>query len=181
MIRTITAMKPEYLESSLNLVEKVFTDHENAQEGRTVRALVEEIRSKEYYLPELELLMLQDGEPVGYVMFSRFHIEGRYTNRLLLLSPAAVRPDLQRQHISRELIEYGFAKGREMGFTAVMVEGNPANYRARGFVTSANHGVTAAESVHLPHPDCMMICELVPGGLEGIHGQVDYNIYETLT
>ena len=54
-MRTITSMKPEYLLPSLELVEQVFTEHENAEEGRTVRALVEEIRSKKYYLPELEL------------------------------------------------------------------------------------------------------------------------------
>lgn len=179
-MRTITAMKPEYLLPSLELVEQVFTDHENADEGRLVRRLVEEIRSKKYYLPELELLMLEDGEPVGYVMFSRFHIEGRYEDRFLLLSPAAVRTDLQRQHISRDLIEYGFARAAEMGYTAVMVEGNPQNYRSRGFVTSAPFGITAAESVHLPHPDCMMVKELVPGGLEGMHGEIDYAIYDTL-
>ncbi|MBQ7848249.1 MAG: N-acetyltransferase, partial [Clostridia bacterium] len=75
-MREITSMRPEFLTSSLELVEKVFTEYENEQEGRTVRRLVEEIRSKKDYLPELELLMLEDGEPVGYVMFSRFHIEG---------------------------------------------------------------------------------------------------------
>ncbi|MBQ8201158.1 MAG: N-acetyltransferase [Clostridia bacterium] len=180
-MREIISMKPEYLLPSLELVEQVFTDHENAEEGRTVRSLVEEIRSKEYYLPELELLMLEDGVPVGYVMFSRFHIEGRYTDRLLLLSPAAVRTDLQRQHISRDLIEYGFEKARAMGFTAAMVEGNPANYHSRGFETSAPHGIVAGEKIHLPHVDCLMVKELVPGGLDGIQGTVDYSCYDTLS
>lgn len=180
-MREITAMKPEYLRSSLELVERVFTEHENAQEGKLVRSLVEEIRCKKYYLPELELLMLEDGEPVGYVMFSRFHLGGKFDDRLLLLSPAAVRTDLQRQHICRDLIEYGFDRAREMGFTAVIVEGNPANYRARGFVTSTLHGIVPSENVHLPHPDCLMVRELVPGGLQGISGEVDYGMYEALT
>ena len=181
-MRTITAMKPEYLLPSLDLVEQVFTDHESPEEGRTVRALVEEIRGKPYYLPELELLMLEDGAPVGYVMFSRFHIEGRYTDRLVLLSPAAVRTDLQRQGISRELIEHGLRKAADMGFTAAMVEGNPANYRSRGFVTSKLHGIVAAPSVGLPHEDCLMVMPLIPGGLEGIHGEVEYaSTYDALT
>ena len=180
-MRTITAMKPEYLLPSLELVEQVFTEHENADEGRLVRALVEEIRSKEYYLPELELLMLEDGEVIGYVMFSRFHIEGKYEDRLVLLSPAAVKTSCQRQGISRELIEYGLKKAAEMGFTAAMVEGNPANYRARGFKTSANFGIVAGPNIHLPHVDCLMVAELVPGGLEGMQGEVDYSIYNTLS
>ncbi|MBQ4579172.1 MAG: N-acetyltransferase [Clostridia bacterium] len=180
-MRTITSMKPEYLLPSLELVEQVFTEHENAQEGALVRRLVEEIRSKKYYLPELELLMLEDGVPVGYVMFSRFHIEGRYEDRLVLLSPACVRTDLQRQGISRELIEYGKRRAAEMGFTAAMVEGNPANYRSRGFNTSARHGIIAGPNIHLPHEDCLMVAELVPGGLTGIHGMVDYGFYDVLS
>ena len=179
-MRTITSMKPEYLLPSLELVEQVFTEHENADEGKLVRRLVEEIRSKKYYLPELELLMLEDGEVVGYVMFSRFHIEGKYTDRLVILTPAAVKTSLQRQGISRELITYGLRKAAEMGFTAALVEGNPANYRARGFQTSANHGIVAGPNIHLPHVDCLMVTELVPGGLEGITGEVDYGMYETL-
>ena len=180
-MRTITPMKPEYLLPSLELVEQVFTEHENADEGRLVRALVEEIRSKEYYLPELELLMLEDGEVIGYVMFSRFHIEGKYEDRLVLLSPAAVKTSCQRQGISRELIEYGLKKAAEMGFTAAMVEGNPTNYRARGFQTSANFGIVAGPNIHLPHVDCLMVAELIPGGLEGMQGEVDYSIYNTLS
>ena len=179
-MRTITSMQPEYLLPSLELVEQVFTEHENADEGKLVRRLVEEIRSKKYYLPELELLMLEDGEVVGYVMFSRFHIEGKYTDRLVILTPAAVKTNLQRQGISRELIDYGLRKAAEMGFTAALVEGNPANYRARGFQTSANHGIVAGPNIHLPHVDCLMVAELVPGGLEGITGMVDYGMYETL-
>ena len=179
-MRTITSMQPEYLLPSLELVEQVFTEHENADEGKLVRRLVEEIRSKKYYLPELELLMLEDGEVVGYVMFSRFHIEGKYDDRLVILTPAAVKTSLQRQGISRELITYGLRKAAEMGFTAALVEGNPANYRARGFQTSANHGIVAGPNIHLPHVDCLMVTELVPGGLEGITGEVDYGMYETL-
>ena len=113
-MRTITSMKPEYLLPSLELIEQVFTTQYNADEGKVVRALVEEIRSKKYYLPELELLMLEDGEIIGYVMFSRFHIEGKYTDRLVILTPAAVRGDRQRQGISKELIEYGKRKAAEI-------------------------------------------------------------------
>ena len=179
-MRTITSMQPEYLLPSLELVEQVFTEHVNADEGKLVRRLVEEIRSKKYYLPELELLMLEDGEVVGYVMFSRFHLGGKYDDRLVILTPAAVKTSLQRQGISRELITYGLRKAAEMGFTAALVEGNPANYRARGFQTSANHGIVAGPNIHLPHVDCLMVTELVPGGLEGITGEVDYGMYETL-
>lgn len=34
--------------------------------------------------------------------------------------------------------------------------------------------------VGLPAPECLMVQELVPGGLEGIHGQVCYSDYQCL-
>ena len=77
MERTITAMREKYLKPSLDMIEQVFSEWENPEEGKTVRRLVEEIRAKKYYLPELELLMLNAAdEIIGYAMFSRFHLEG---------------------------------------------------------------------------------------------------------
>ncbi len=181
MKRYIKSMEDKYLLPSLELVEAVFTAHSDAEEGKLVRSLVEEIRAKKFYLPELELVMVNETDsPIGYCMFSRFHLEGKYENELLLLSPVAVKTEFQRQHISKELIEYGFEKAAAMGYKAVIVEGNPMNYRSRGFVTSAEFGITAHESVGLPAPECLMVKALVPGGLDGIHGIVEYSFYEAL-
>ena len=180
-MRIIKSMEEKYLLPSLELVEAVFTAHSDAEEGKLVRSLVEEIRGKRFYLPELELVMVDENdEVIGYVNFARFHLDGKYEEELLLLSPVAVKTELQRQHISKELIEYGFEKAAALGYKAVIVEGNPQNYRSRGFVTSAPFGITAHESVGLPAPECMMVKELIPGGLEGIHGQVCYADYECL-
>ena len=180
-MRIIKSMEDKYLLPSLELVEAVFTAHSDAEEGKLVRSLVEEIRGKRFYLPELELVMVDENdEVIGYVNFARFHLDGKYEEELLLLSPAAVKTELQRQHISKELIEYGFEKAAALGYKAVIVEGNPQNYRSRGFVTSAPFGITAHESVGLPAPECMMVKQLIPGGLEGIHGQVCYADYECL-
>lgn len=177
----IRSIEPRDIGPSLALVESVFTAHQNPREGQTVRRLVEEIRAKKYYLPELELLMTDAaGEIIGYAMFSRFHIEGRYESELLLLSPVAVRTDLQRQHISKMLIEEGFRRARAMGYQAVLVEGNPRNYQPRGFEPSWRHGVVAGPGIHLPHPDCLMVKELNPGALADIHGEVDYSFYDAL-
>ena len=149
-------MENKYLQPSLDMVEEVFTQFQDAQEGRMVRALVEEIRAKEFYVPQLELLMVDEQNSViGYAMFSRFHLGGRYQRELLLLTPVAVKTELQRQHISKDLLEYGFEKAREMGFLAALVEGDPKNYNPRGFRTSADFGIVAGPRVHLPHVSCL--------------------------
>ena len=181
MQKTIKTMEQKYLQPSLEMVEDVFTKWDSPEEGKTVRSLVEEIRAKKYYVPELELIMVNEDDLIlGYAMFSRFHIEGKHEDELLILTPVAVRTEYQRQHISKELIEYGFEKAIQLGYKAVLVEGNPRNYNPRGFVTSADHGITAGPNIHLPHVSCLMIKELVSGALNHIHGEVDYSFYDTL-
>ena len=46
MQRIIKSMEAKYLQPSLELIEDVFTKWDSAEEGKTVRKLVEEIRSK---------------------------------------------------------------------------------------------------------------------------------------
>ena len=174
-------MSPKYRQSSLDMIRRTFTDYENAEEAQVVVSLVEEIRSMNTYIPELELIMTDENdEVIGYAMFSGFHLGGRSREELLLLSPVAVKTECQRQHISKELIEYGFQRAKEMGFQAVIVEGNPQNYRSRGFQTSADFGIVAGESVGLPAVECLMVKELCENALEHISGVVEYTDYRCL-
>ena len=88
MERIIRAVLEKDLDRSLDFVEKVFTDSEGAENGRLVRNLAAEIRSKKYYLPKLDLVMVNElDEIIGFIMISRFHIEGKYENEFLILSP----------------------------------------------------------------------------------------------
>ncbi len=181
MERVIQPVEKKHLLPTLELVEDVFTRHDCAGEGRMVRRLVEEIRAKRCYVPQLDLMMADgSGTVIGYAMFSRFPIEGKYEDELLLLSPVAVKTQLQRRHISKELLEYGFAEAKALGFKAVLVEGDPRNYASRGFQAGWRFGITAGPHVELPSPDCLMVKELEPGGLEKMSGLVDFSFYEAL-
>lgn len=175
-------MDEKHIEESLDLVEDVFSASDGEESGNVVRSVVDEIRSKRFYLPELELIMVNENDCViGYAMFSRFHLEGKYEEQLLLLSPVAVKTELQRQRISKELIEFGFEKAKDMGYKVVIVEGDPRNYNSRGFQSSCNYGITASPSIGLPAPECLMVKELVAGALKNMEGVLDYSYYQFLT
>lgn len=181
MQRIIKSMEDKYLLPSLELVQEVFSEYDCPEEGKIVRRLVEEIRAKKYYIPELEFIMVnEEDDVIGYAMFSRFHIEGKYDDELLLLSPVAVKTKLQRQHISKDILEYGFGVATKLGYKAILVEGNPRNYNSRGFQSSYKFGVEAGPTINLPHPDCLMVKELEMGALDRISGLVDYSYYESL-
>ena len=69
MERIIKSMEEKYLLSAAQLVEQVFTESECEENGKLVRRLVEEIRSKRFYLPELELVMVDETDaPIGYAI-----------------------------------------------------------------------------------------------------------------
>lgn len=181
MKRTIRTVKKDEFESSAVFAGKVFRDSEGEESERIVSSLVREIRSKKYYVPDLDLVMVDENdEIIGLALFSRFHLDGKYDDELIILTPVAVKTELQRQHISKELIEFGLKKAKELGYSACIVEGNPRNYNARGFVTSATHGIYAHESVGLPAPECLMVCELKKDALSRISGGVEYTMYEAL-
>ena len=181
MDRIIKTVSPIDYERTLDFVEKVFTDSESKEDGLIVRSLVNEIRNKKYYEKELDLMMVNENdEVIGFALFSRFHIEGKYEEELLLLSPVAVKTELQRKHISKDLLEYGINKAKQLGYLAILVEGNPLNYRARGFKTSADYQIYAHESIHLPAIECLMVLELKENALDNIKGYVNYDFYESL-
>ncbi len=181
MVGVIKEMESKYFITSLQLVEDVFAEWDSPEEGKMVRSLVEEIRAKKYYIPELEFIMVNEAdEVIGYAMFSRFHLEGKYEDELLILTPVAVKTELQRQHISKDILEHGFEVAKRLGFKAILVEGNPRNYNSRGFMPSYKFGIEAGPNLKLPHPDCLMIKELEKGALDSMSGLVDYSFYEAL-
>ena len=64
MERFIKIVSDEYKVESLDFVQKVFTEYKDDAEGILVRSLIEEIRIKKYYIPELELIMVNDKDEI---------------------------------------------------------------------------------------------------------------------
>ena len=146
---TYISMEDKYLTPAANLVEEVFTEYENEKEGKLVRRLVEEIREKDSYIKELELIAVDENDDVvGYVMMSGFHLNGNYKDKLLILTPAAVKTRLQRRHIGKNLIELGFEKARRMGYEAVTTAHNDVLVAERKVAGTACYTTPTGTVVH---------------------------------
>ena len=109
-------------------------------------------------------------------MFMRTIIEsddGR-TIPILTMGPICVTPKLKRKGYGKILLDYSLAKATELGYGAVLFEGNIDFYGKSGFEYSRNFGIRYHD---LPEgaDDSFFLCkELVPGYLEGVTG-----VYQT--
>ncbi len=121
----------------------------------------------------LAFVAVEREQVVGHIFFSPVTIEGTLTEnaRLLELGPIAVLPAYQQRGIGALLIQHSLAICRQLGYTAVVVLGDPAYYTRFGFSPAYRQGLTCEYSV----PDeAFMVLELMSGALEGCHGIVKY-------
>lgn len=105
-----------------------------------VALLVENIRASENHVPELELVAEDESGVTGFVMVSWAPLEDAARDRILNLSPLAVRPDRQLQGIGAALTRESLRRAEELGEPAVMLEGIPGYYPRFGFERASAHG-----------------------------------------
>jgi len=95
---------------------------------------------------------------------------GEGTHETLFLGPISVLLEHRRRGIGSRLIRESFMLAREMGYTSVVLVGDPAYYHRFGFRSSVDFGIRHAQEIP---PEYVMACELVPGALSGVSGTFD--------
>ena len=134
------------------------------------------LRDDPAFVKELDFVMEQDGRLIGQNLFVRTVInadDGRVIP-VLTMGPIGILPELKRQGYGKQLLDHSLERAAEMGFGAVLFEGNIAFYGKSGFDYSRNFGIRYHD---LPEgaDDSFFLCkELIPGYLNGVTG-----VYQT--
>jgi len=130
--------------------------------------LVTRLRKSASFVPELSLVAEEDGEIVGYILFT----EMKAGNTILLaLAPLAVRPDRQNQKIGSRLVEAGHKIARERGYKGCIVVGHADYYPKLGYQPASKYGITAPFEVP---DDNFMAIEFLTGSLNDVSGTIEY-------
>ena len=90
------------------------------------------------------------------------------------MGPIGITPDLKRKGYGKQLLDYCLEKAAEMGFGAVLFEGNIGFYSHCGFDYARKFGIRYHD---LPEDadDSFFLCkELIQGYLKGVRG-----VYQT--
>ncbi len=148
-----------------NLLRQAFPTSEEA-------ILVNKLRLSEAFVPELSLVARMDHQIVGHNMLTRLSIQdGEGVFSALALAPLAVLPLFQRQGYGSRLVKMAVSEATRLGYSLILVLGDPQYYSRFGFVPAVEKGIYPPEE---SWKDAFQVLELVPGALQNIQGQVLY-------
>ena len=134
------------------------------------------LRDDPAFVKELDFVMEKNGEIIGQNLFMKTIIEaddGR-TVPVLTMGPIGITPPLKRQGFGKFLLDYSLNKATEMGFGAVLFEGNIAFYGKSGFSYASDFGIRYHDLPDGADSSFFLCKELVPGYLAGVTG-----VYQT--
>ena len=165
--------KGEYREVE-NLIRESFWNV--YRPGCSEHYVIHVLRDDPAFVKELDFVMEKDGRLIGQNMFMRTVINGDDGRdiEVLTMGPICIAPELKRKGYGRMLLDYSLKKAAEMGFGAVLFEGNIDFYSTCGFDFARKFGIRYHD---LPEgaDDSFFLCrELIPGYLDDVTG-----VYQT--
>lgn len=164
---------------------------ERKEEYRQVEALVREsfwnvyrpgcvehyllhlLRGHSDFVPELDIVMVEDGKIIGQNVFVKNVIradDGR-SIPIMTMGPVCVANELQRQGYGKMLLDYSLAKAAEAGCGALCFEGNIDFYGKSGFSFAENFGIRYNGLPEGADASFFLCRELIDGYLDGITGE----------
>jgi putative acetyltransferase len=128
--------------------------------------LVHIMRDHQDFLPELDLVMELDQQIIGNMMYTKAKLidEDGNEKSILTFGPISILPEYQRKGYGKKLMEYSFEKASALGYDAIVIFGNPANYVSRGFKSCKKYNICLEDGTF---PAAMLVKELRPGALDG--------------
>ena len=171
---TIRLEKAEEQREVENLVREAFWNV--YRPGCSEHYVLHTLRRDPAFVKELDFVMECGGVLIGQNMFMRAAItadDGREVP-ILTMGPIGITPTLKRRGYGKKLLDYSLEKAAEMGFGAVLFEGNIAFYGKSGFDYAEKFGIRYHDLPEGADASFFLCRELIPGYLDGITG-----VYQT--
>ena len=130
------------------------------------------LRDDPAFVEQLDFVMEKDGRIIGQNMFMKTVIDADdgHTIEVLTMGPICIAPELKRRGYGKILLDYSLEKATDLGFGAVLFEGNILFYGKSGFTYAREFGIRYHD---LPEgaDDSFFLCrELIQGYLDGVTG-----------
>lgn len=132
------------------LFRAAFESSEGTEEGALIGELARRLMLETSAEDLRVFIALQDGVPVGSIMFSRLGFEGD-TRSVFMLAPVAVATERQGRGIGQKLIGHGVDALRKEGVDIAVTYGDPNFYGRVGFAPVCETVVPAPHTLRQPH------------------------------
>ena len=144
--------------------------------GCSEHYVIHVLRDDPAFVKELDFVMEKDGVLVGQNMFMKTVInsDNGHDVPVLTMGPICITPDLKRKGYGKYLLDYCLDRATEMGFGAVLFEGNIAFYGTCGFDYASKFNIRYHDLPEGVDSSFFLCRELIPGYLDGITG-----VYQT--
>ena len=171
--------------------ENIVIRRETAQDHRAVETLVREsfwnvyrpgclehyvihrLRDDPAFVPELDLVMEQDGRLIGQNMFMHAAIradDGRDIP-IMTMGPICIAPDRKRQGYGKLLLDRSLEMAAALGCGALCFEGNIDFYGKSGFTYASEFGIRYHGLPEGADASFFLCRELIPEYLDGVTGE----------
>ena len=177
MSKSDCVIRPERKEDERAVEELIRESFWNVyRPGCSEHYVMHVLRDDPDFVMELDFVMEKDGRLIGQNIFMKAVINGDDGKDVPVLSmgPICIANDLKRKGYGKKLLDYSLEKAAEMGFGAVLFEGNIDFYGKSGFSYAREFGIRYHD---LPEDadDSFFLCrELIPGYLDDVTG-----VYQT--
>ena len=128
------------------------------------------IRKSESYIKELDLVAFFNQQIIGHIISSKARVidSMNLEHEILCVGPISVLPEFQNKGIGSELIEYSISLARRLGFTGMILFGNPVYYHRFGFRNAKEFEITTKD---LQNFEPFMALQLQEKGMEKVKGK----------
>lgn len=130
------------------------------------------LRDDPAFVRELDFVMERGGRLIGQNIFVRTVIESDRggTIPVLTMGPIGILPEFQRRGYGKALLDHGLERAAQLGFGAVLFEGNIAFYGHSGFDYARQFGIRYHDLPEDADTAFFLCRELIPGYLNGVTG-----------
>ena len=122
--------------------------------GCTEHYVLNQYRSNQDFIPDLSLVMEENGHIIGHIMFSKAVITLASGSIFpsWTFGPISIHPDYKRKGYGLMLLDYALEKAKTMGIGLLQMEGNIDFYSHAGFDLASKlrihyHGMPAEDDV----------------------------------
>ena len=144
--------------------------------GCSEHYVIHVLRDDPAFIDKLDFVMEQDGTLIGQNMFMETVIEaddGR-TIPVLTMGPICITPKLKRKGYGKIILDYSLEKATELGYGAVLFEGNIDFYGKSGFDYASKFEIRYHDLPEDADSSFFLCKELIPGYLDDVTG-----VYQT--